>query len=553
MPVALTLVGMPVLVAVMATPVHAGNRIDMPFHCKMVNGHPQLTPGIKQRYRIAGKRVRRSFTSCRDRAGKRCTTSLVHRFKVRCGKGRTSWLSIVAAAQALRLSKRRGRLTWVEDGRLHRAYGAKRAVVEYACWRSRAIVRVTTKRSKARGCLPRWRFRTADHVVRFPAGFAPLAAAKARFVSENDEREIPLARSAPQPATPLGPPKPANVAQQSTDQDARGHGLEQDVYPAGHLPEIDPAYIAQPGDVEEQVAGLGGRANRWRKVTVVRPAAGGRDANPYAGTAFMMMMGALGLALAAAGGWFGWRHRLQVVGLARGEGLASRWRAHALSRWRLPFAPLSVLKGWMARAPRANAGVGGRDEGSASNRASAPTDPQEVAPDTGNRPRSFADLRLQLKAARRARTDALRAVKHLKAAPALRDVLLRELATLSERFDAVHARGDAGPETLSADCAALDALEQDYRRLSAIAASAAASIPTEDDVRMPETADDAYAILGVNPHVSDKALKRVVEALRMSWHPDHARGRKDHARRDQRIKQINVAWDLIKAEPGRNL
>jgi hypothetical protein len=31
----------------------------------------------------------------------------------------------------------------------------------------------------------------------------------------------------------------------------------------------------------------------------------------------------------------------------------------------------------------------------------------------------------------------------------------------------------------------------------------------------------------------------------MSWHPDHARDADDRVLREDRIRQINIAWDLI--------
>jgi len=33
--------------------------------------------------------------------------------------------------------------------------------------------------------------------------------------------------------------------------------------------------------------------------------------------------------------------------------------------------------------------------------------------------------------------------------------------------------------------------------------------------------------------------------LRQSWHPDHARSETDRLHREARVRQINVAWDLV--------
>jgi hypothetical protein len=64
----------------------------------------------------------------------------------------------------------------------------------------------------------------------------------------------------------------------------------------------------------------------------------------------------------------------------------------------------------------------------------------------------------------------------------------------------------------------------------------------------PETVADAFAILGLNPHASRSIVKKVVDGLRQSWHPDHAHDERDRAAREARMKQINAAWDLIRAD-----
>ena len=56
---------------------------------------------------------------------------------------------------------------------------------------------------------------------------------------------------------------------------------------------------------------------------------------------------------------------------------------------------------------------------------------------------------------------------------------------------------------------------------------------------------EAYDVLGVNADVSEDVVKKIVDALRMSWHPDHARDEEDRRAREERIRRINVAWDLI--------
>ena len=54
--------------------------------------------------------------------------------------------------------------------------------------------------------------------------------------------------------------------------------------------------------------------------------------------------------------------------------------------------------------------------------------------------------------------------------------------------------------------------------------------------------------IGVAPTASDAALKKIVDGLRQSWHPDLATDETDRAVRELRSKQINAAWDLLRSQ-----
>ena len=56
---------------------------------------------------------------------------------------------------------------------------------------------------------------------------------------------------------------------------------------------------------------------------------------------------------------------------------------------------------------------------------------------------------------------------------------------------------------------------------------------------------EAYEALGVNPDVDLRTLKKLVDALRACWHPDLAKDETDRANREERMKRINIAWDII--------
>jgi len=66
-----------------------------------------------------------------------------------------------------------------------------------------------------------------------------------------------------------------------------------------------------------------------------------------------------------------------------------------------------------------------------------------------------------------------------------------------------------------------------------------------DELPVPTTYAQALDILGASPDASVAAIKKIVDGLRQSWHPDLARSETDRAHRERRVRQINVAWDLV--------
>jgi len=87
---------------------------------------------------------------------------------------------------------------------------------------------------------------------------------------------------------------------------------------------------------------------------------------------------------------------------------------------------------------------------------------------------------------------------------------------------------------------------------SAVWSTAAAPSPVwNEDV--PRTRLDALRVLGmgVTADANLAAIKKIVDGLRQTWHPDLARDPADREVREQRMKQINVAWDILGAKPAQ--
>lgn len=140
-------------------------------------------------------------------------------------------------------------------------------------------------------------------------------------------------------------------------------------------------------------------------------------------------------------------------------------------------------------------------------------------------------------------------VKGLKGAGALREVLQSELDRVHRTLANVEAAGkeaDSDQDREARTAPLYRALVRDLERIGRIAESAAASFSgNRRSVDLPRTKSEAYDVLGVNADVSGPVLKKIADALRMSWHPDHARDDSDRQEREQRIRQINAAWELI--------
>jgi hypothetical protein len=140
-------------------------------------------------------------------------------------------------------------------------------------------------------------------------------------------------------------------------------------------------------------------------------------------------------------------------------------------------------------------------------------------------------------------------VSQLKGAGPLREVLQSELQLVRQRLACVENAAGGGEEADARTAPQYRALVRELERIGRIVDSAAVSLSGARPAgSMPRTTSEAYDVLGVNPDVSEGVLKKIVGALRMSWHPDHARSDEDRRVREDRIRRINIAWDLINAQ-----
>ncbi len=82
---------------------------------------------------------------------------------------------------------------------------------------------------------------------------------------------------------------------------------------------------------------------------------------------------------------------------------------------------------------------------------------------------------------------------------------------------------------------------------SADMSSASIEYELSDFDQLPKTRAEALRVLGASQETREEVLKEMVRALRRKWHPDRAR-KEDRLFREHRLKQINVAWDILRTK-----
>jgi hypothetical protein len=144
--------------------------------------------------------------------------------------------------------------------------------------------------------------------------------------------------------------------------------------------------------------------------------------------------------------------------------------------------------------------------------------------------------------------NAMSAVNSLKGVPALQTALHAELESIRRSLGFTpQFRGAAGEKKDWKQIRSQLVLSlQGTQRIIGLAEAARTSFSVHPAaLEVITTRLEAYAFLGVNANASETVLKKAVNALRECWHPDLARDEEDRRLREIRIKQINVAWDLI--------
>ena len=497
---------LPLGVAAMLTPVEARPRetVAMPYACRFERGELRMERAAAQTYRVLGDREHQSLRICAATGSANCQTIELHKFAFACGGTRVTWLDAadaIATGQPWRTSVSQGRM-------------------------------VLRFRSGGLG-------RDRQPPLTLPVGFAPELRAGLRFAA---------AESPPKPESPPAPS--AEMAIPIVRAAVTSDDIADVIRPLRLAPPSEEA-APRPSSVEPSIAvevvsappAVAPMGHGWSATVVFGDGevARGRWGAIWGSTVSQAWLAALGLAaLLLSATAVAARHRMPKpvppglgAPVSAADELVTDGPAPAEADPPPPPPPLPRVE---RQAPT--------EEVAARQKSLAQPPPLPALP------KSDWDVVLEMRTTAGALLELVRQiiVDHVPDG-ALREVLAVDLAAIAARLD--------GPELARALAEGrLDLVHPVYAQaiLDLERARTIARIEHQRMLettglprRLPGTVEEACSFLGVNPRASESVVKKVVDALRQNWHPDLADDEPDRAAREERIKRINAAWDLIRA------
>lgn len=516
----------------------AGEMIVMPFSCAVVGNRPTLTPSVDRGYAVIGPREQRQFVACAPANPRMCRRWTVQRFDIDCGGKRVPWPSVVAAAEARQRS-------WIEEGRLNIEMPVQWGMAaddpcvregrRYFPWQYNKLRRHCAERAAQE---PR-------PFVAMPAGFAPMLGIDAIFVPDESasrpSRGMEPPAEAARPPMPMSPPvaraEPPAVAAAEPPAALRPEPpfVVKPEPPRAVKPEQSPRAQPeqqskpqpeqakpQPEPPAAKSAGPSGLPTPPKPELAVRPPAA---TAPATGTA------------------------------AAPKIINAQAPPPSASEAAKPAAPI-VPKIINAEAPP----TGALPAPAAESRAETPPPP------TGSGAATSGAQNAQPSDSTAASEPAPSLLSPLLEASSTVIVGTISVLTLLAIAAIAWLRSGQGAPALARDIAVVT-LDGEPRRQDLVVTprfGAASRFPTVPGSgpgtlqptpshagslsdAVPTTREEALAILGmgVASEHNEMAIKKIVDGLRLSWHPDYAEGANDRALREQRLKQINAAWEIL--------
>ena len=484
----------------------------MPYACAMIGGRPLLSPAPEQSYRVIGQREQRTFTACSPANPEMCRNWTVHRFDLDCEGARVPWVSVIAAA-----SEQTARRAWVEDGRLRlRMPPSWSFAPDDPCARGPGFDDRWGFGRMRRYCADRRAM--APPVVEMPFGFAPMLGVDGIFVKSSGPGTSPgtsTTPSLPPPVAVAPPAPPPKITRAEPPPRAEPPApVVRPEPPSDPVAKDVPVHNPPPPKV----------AIQQPPPAIPPPSAPAAKASPPP-------------AATTPGGPV-------VPKIINRPEFAST----DVSEQKRPETTVPKAEPPHAEAPRSGA-----------NPPVLPKEAsrQEPVPPPAAPGQEDASISVSLLSVARSPT-----VSAIAAFGGLALVLLTvfALARRRERLAGAHPRDIA---SVSLDGrrgrGQLVARSGGAPRRPATAPPAPQQPPAQPvrppapsawADRIPQTRAEAMQVLGmgVTPDATETAMKKIVDGLRLSWHPDLAKDEADRQLREFRVKQINAAWDLIQGK-----
>lgn len=552
-----------------ATAVQAQELLLMPYACAVIGGQVVLTPSRDDEgHRVLGRREQRPFEACSQVNPGMCRQWTLHRFDVDCGGTRVPWVSVVAAAG------RHGRArAWVEDGRLRLQMGpAWEMAADDPCARETGFDRWRHSRM-SRYCADR-RSLGPPASVEMPAGFAPMLGIDGVFVAASGARVGATLPPAPPPgAMPLPPQSPPPVPQKSVrveppppsampfdaremprDMRETPRDMPRDVREMPRESMREP-----PRDVRETPREPPREVMKHRESPPKEPPAKSppppaqAEVHPVAPPPAAVAKPAAPPAPVTPGTPVAPR----IINRDSPPPPLAATPPPAPSAPKIAVTPPSPAPDTPPPAP-----APARDATPSAPPpvAVAPPPAAVVAPvpvpapdaqDASPAARVLGALRapeavtaVALAGFTMLLLTAFAVIRHRGRAP-VDGAPMRDIASAPMGRPIVPGTPSAGRALVHTDMQPvapyggpppLPALAPEQPHPPAV---------WNEDI--PRTRTEALQVLGmgVSPDANETAMKKIVDGLRASWHPDHATSPADRALRERRLQQINVAWDII--------
>lgn len=484
----------------------------MPYRCSVERGQVRFQRGPERIHRIIGSREQQTVTVCSGPRSDACNAVVVHRFALECSGQSVPWLYAAAAgsgSQPWRASVAGGRMT------LH-------------------FVRTGPARDRA-------------SMIALPLGFAPAPTGGWRFLpftgATAGRADDPRHATVPDvsDAAPVASAGDANTntntnamsgAKRDMGRDLSGHTILRDAARGGEVPSsgtVTGAPLPMGAGWTASVAIAREEAWPWTAWALV-PATGS--------SGFMAALALIALLLSATAVAARQRFGAQAPMVATAPVPSGDSPVAGTSPPPLPQPPVPQSSPQPATIspPPPTVPVRAAIETAP---ALAPVDPDTTAWLQVAEMRATAEALLDL--------DRQIVADHVPDGP-LREVLIADLGQIATRLD--------GPDLAEAfETGRLDLVHPIYAQ-AIVDLERARTLARIEHERILETAaqsdrslatpEEACAFLGVNPRASEAVVKKVVDALRQNWHPDHAGDAADRQAREMRMKHINAAWDLIR-------